>query len=153
MAPGGAIGRHCVGTCTAQPPAAAFMPRQRNFRQIGAWCPGRVAWTCFRAVGKTAQMKAPKRLLLLLPILALAPLACGDDDAPPIKRLCEKTYDCNWLPEDVTVQECVDQTSECLEDLAKSDRAEWDDLARECLELDDCQEFNACYRGMNPSDC
>jgi len=158
MAPGSAIGRHCVETCTDLSAAAISggdrCLRSEIFGEFARRCPRRAAWTCRRAVGKTAQMKAPKRLLLLLPIFALAQLSCGsDDDAPPIEQLCEKTYDCNWLPGDVTVQECVDQTNDCLDKLDKADRADWDDLARECLKIDDCQEFNACYRGMNPSEC
>lgn len=99
-------------------------------------------------------MEAPRWLGALFIILASVQLSCGsDDDPPPIEKLCQKTFDCNWLPSNVTVKQCVDQTSACLDDLDKTDRAEWDHLARECLKVGDCQEFSACYRGMNPSDC
>jgi hypothetical protein len=63
---------------------------------------------------------------VLFTVLALAQLGCGsDDDAPPIEQLCKKADECNRLPPNVSVLQCAERTSACLDDLDKTDRAEW----------------------------
>ena len=79
--------------------------------------------------------------------MAVALACCGlvVGCASTEQRVCERADECNFLPAGVSVDECTEQSAKCTDDLSSSDRADWEKLTGDCLELQSCTNFGTCY--------
>jgi hypothetical protein len=100
-------------------------------------------------------MMSVHRVAILLVTLAWGPLGCGgdDDEKPAIQSLCEKTEACGILPDEISVETCVEQTNVCLDALTSAKLSDWDNASNTCLKMEDCEDFRSCYLAMNPTRC
>ncbi|MCH9687642.1 MAG: hypothetical protein K0V04_39800 [Deltaproteobacteria bacterium] len=84
-----------------------------------------------------------------------APTAdAGNDDssAPltaPEARLCERVDECGYLGAGYSVGDCTDIVGACTDDLLTSAKADWDNAAEDCLELNNCQNFGSCFASID----
>jgi len=91
---------------------------------------------------------------VILAVMAASPLAisCDKDEEPPVEdRLCERFDECTLLDAGVSVQDCIDNVSNCTDELVSSDRTDWNREIEECLENSNCVNFFNCYQ--NVPDC
>ncbi len=78
-----------------------------------------------------------------------------DDDRPEpppsrgaVANVCERIDECGFLPPGVRLSDCEDTTKMCLEDGLQSERSDWELFAADCLELENCFNFIACYEDL-----
>jgi hypothetical protein len=48
-----------------------------------------------------------------------------------------------------TVEDCTDIVTSCTDDLLSSAKRDWDGWAQDCLDLDNCMNFGACYQNID----
>lgn len=85
---------------------------------------------------------------------ASAPVETTDDGsdeplASPEARLCERVDECGYLGAGYSVGDCTDIVGACTDDLLTSAKADWDNAAEECLELNNCQNFGSCFASID----
>lgn len=81
--------------------------------------------------------------LVLVSILA-AGCGGGDPVADTISDLCTRLDDCNFL-DGISVQECIDNRTTCVDTLNSSQQDDWVVLMEDCLELQSCPLFGECW--------
>jgi hypothetical protein len=62
--------------------------------------------------------------------------------------VCNRADECNALNAGVSVKECTERTTQCTDKLTSTDRADWETLTNNCLELQSCTNFVGCYNSV-----
>ena len=73
----------------------------------------------------------------------------GDDVGTREAQLCQRAAECLYLEAGYTVGDCTDIVESCTDDLLTSAHADWNGWADECLGLENCMNFGACYRSID----
>jgi hypothetical protein len=81
------------------------------------------------------------RMAVALACCGLAVGGCASVES----RVCERADECNALPTGTSEAECAERTTQCTDDLTSADRADWEKVTSDCLELQSCSNFVSCY--------
>ncbi len=82
-----------------------------------------------------------------------APMADGEDPnedlTAPEAALCDRIDECGYLGAGYSVGDCTDIVGACTDDLLTSAKADWDNAANNCLDLNNCQNFGSCFASID----
>lgn len=60
-------------------------------------------------------------------------------------QVCERADECNALTAGTSVEECTEARMKCTDSLTSTERADWEKVTEDCLELQSCSNFVGCY--------
>jgi hypothetical protein len=70
-------------------------------------------------------------------------VGCSSTEA----QFCNRADECNFL-EGASTDECTDAVTRCTDDLSSSERADWNNVMGDCLELQSCTNFRNCWASV-----
>jgi hypothetical protein len=73
----------------------------------------------------------------------------GEGGGSKEAQLCQRAADCLYLEAGYTVGDCTDIVEACTDDLLTSAHMDWNVWAGDCLSLNNCMNFGACYRSID----
>lgn len=76
----------------------------------------------------------------------------GDDSGRGGSReaqICQRAAECLYLEAGYTVGDCTDIVESCTANLLTSEQLDWNGWADDCLGLNNCMNFGACYLAID----
>jgi hypothetical protein len=68
----------------------------------------------------------------------------GDEVTNTVADMCTRLDDCNFL-EGISVQECIDNRTNCVDVLNDSQLNDWTVMMEDCLQLQSCSLYGDCW--------
>ena len=83
----------------------------------------------------------------IVKVMVMGMLACttGCPTQDTVSEMCHRAQECNYLPQGVSVDSCVDDRKRCVDRLTSSQRSDWERMMGTCLENDTCPLLLNCY--------
>lgn len=72
----------------------------------------------------------------------------GAVEVDVVAEVCHQLDACGFLPAGIRVGDCHDTTASCLEDGLQSEVSDWELVATQCLQFQNCFNFIECYESL-----